>query len=97
MLAVLVLLSLCGVVRSVRPALGYRCRRFRKEWKPRVSHAMHDTVVQRSIAEAVGLGVYYFSDDFKQVTGRRGGRGGLLAPPQERAYGTSLHPRIVTR
>jgi hypothetical protein len=84
MLAVLVLLSLCGVVRSVRPALGYRCRRFRKEWKPRVSHAMHDTVVQRSIAEAVGLGVYYFSDDFKQVTGRRTD----LLGREGRAFGT---------
>ena len=70
MLAVLVLLALGGVVRSVRPALGYRCRRFRKEWKPRVSHAMHDTAVQRSIADKVGLGVYYFSDDFKQVRPR---------------------------
>ena len=81
MLAVLVPLSLCGVVRSVRPALGCRCRRFRKEWKPRVSHAMHDTVVQRSIAEAVGLGVYYFSDDFKQVTGRRTDLLGREGPP----------------
>ena len=85
MLAVLVLLSLCGVVRSVRPALGYRCRRFRKEWKPRVSHAMHDTVVQRSIADKVGLGVYYFSDDFKQVTERHTN----LLGREERAFSTS--------
>jgi hypothetical protein len=50
---------------------------------------MHDTVVQRSIAEAVGLGVYYFSDDFKQVTGRRtdllGREGRAFGTPQERA------------
>jgi hypothetical protein len=45
---------------------------------------MHDTVVQRSIAEAVGLGVYYFSDDFKQVTGRRTD----LLGREGRAFGT---------
>ena len=53
-------------ISTVPDAFGFsRRRRFRKEWKPRAGHAMHDTVVLRAIGDRCRLRVYYFSDDFK--------------------------------
>ena len=62
--AVVFLLLLRKVIR-VWPDLDKARRRFRKERKPRVKHAMHDTMVMRAIGDRLGLGVYYFSDDFR--------------------------------
>ena len=39
-------------------------KRFRKERKPRVKDAMQDTVVMRAIGDKLGIGAYYFTDDF---------------------------------
>ena len=63
-LAVLFLL-LIGRRISTMPDLFRRRRRFRKERKPRVEHAMNDTVVMRAVGDQLELPVYYFSDDFK--------------------------------
>ena len=63
---VVYLLLVFGRVAAWPDALGLRTRRrFRKERKPRVPNAMQDTTVMRAIGDRLGLGVYFFSDDFR--------------------------------
>ena len=68
MVTVMIVLVLGGKAASVKPATGYLCKRFRKEWKPRVTHVMHDTTIQRAIADHNGVSLRYFIDDFWKVT-----------------------------
>ena len=66
LLAVLFVLVAANAISSFPDVFGFAGRRrFRKEWKCRVGHAMHDTVVMTAIGQEVGLAVYYFQDDFR--------------------------------
>ena len=63
---VVYLLLSFGRIKSRGDTFNERDRRkFRKERKPRVQDAMHDSTVMGAIAQLVGDAVYYFSDDFR--------------------------------
>ena len=63
-LTVLTALLMAKVIFTL-PDLFRGRKRWRKERKPRVEHAMSDTVVMRSVGDFVGMPVFYFSDDFR--------------------------------